>query len=125
MSQSSNFYLHLFHGRSSPDERLSDWSIDGPWIGPLLRVQTTYARTIKLTFVDPQDVAKFGLDLNQPWLHVRDMMLVHDQIFFGEWEIYSGSITTPEPVLPTTGDLSELDTHLMSVFDSVYELADA
>ena len=123
MSRNSNLYLHLFHGRRSPDERLSAWGIDGPWIGPLLRVQTTYAHTVKLAFVDPQDAAKFGLDLNQPWLHVRDMMLVHNGIFFGEWEVCVNP--TPEPALPATGDLSDLDTHLMSVFDSAFELADA
>jgi hypothetical protein len=42
-------YLHLFHGRSSPDEELDDWGSDGPVIGPLNYVHITYACDVKFT----------------------------------------------------------------------------
>jgi hypothetical protein len=41
-------YLHLFHGRKSPDEQLDDWGEDGPVLGPLKYVHTTYARDLKV-----------------------------------------------------------------------------
>lgn len=41
-------WLHLFHGRSSPDEELDDWGCDGPCIGPLNYVHITYACDVKL-----------------------------------------------------------------------------
>ena len=80
-------YLHLFHGRTSPDERLSDWGSDGPWIGPLCAVRTTYTHTLKLKFCNPRDAARFGLSVEQPWLHVREQMLLHAGVYYGEWVI--------------------------------------
>ena len=82
---SKQLYLHLFHGRHSPDECLSDWGIDGPWIGPLASAQITYANTLKLVFVRPSDAAAFGLDPQRPWLHTNEFMLVHGGIYYGEW----------------------------------------
>ena len=35
-------YLHLTHGRMSPDEQLSDWGRDGPCLGPFRWVHLTY-----------------------------------------------------------------------------------
>jgi hypothetical protein len=35
-------YLHLYHGRKDPDENLEDWGSEGPVIGPLAYVHTTY-----------------------------------------------------------------------------------
>ena len=45
-------YMKLFHGRNTPDEDLDDWGADGPIIGPLQWVHTTYGATIRLAFVD-------------------------------------------------------------------------
>jgi hypothetical protein len=41
-------YLHLFHGRKTPDENLDDWGSDGPVIGPLRYVHITYMATVRL-----------------------------------------------------------------------------
>lgn len=35
-------YLYLFHGRATPDEDVEDWGCEGPAIGPLDYVHTTY-----------------------------------------------------------------------------------
>lgn len=41
-------YLHLFHGRDRVDEDMNSWGLDGPTIGPLAYVHTTYGGDIKL-----------------------------------------------------------------------------
>ena len=43
-------YLHLFHGRNSPEEELEDWGEDGPYIGPLKSVHVTYLSTLHVEF---------------------------------------------------------------------------
>ena len=122
MSHDTNLYLHLFHGRRAPDDWLNDWGIDGPWIGPLIAAQTTYAHTLKLMFVEPQDALTFGLDPQQPWLHVRKMMLLHSGIYFGEWEVCTKpdaqDIADTFATLPTR----DLDTALISAYDARFEL---
>src|SRR3546814_15424074 len=40
-------YLHLFHGRNSPDQDMDDWGFDGPTIGPPDYVHTTYGDNIQ------------------------------------------------------------------------------
>ena len=82
---SKQLYLRLFHGCHNPDECLSDWGIDGPWIGPLASAQITYANTLKLVFVRPSDAVAFGLDPQRPWLHTNEFMLMHGGIYYGEW----------------------------------------
>ena len=106
-----DLYLHLFHGRTSPEERLSDWGSDGPWIGPLKAVRTTYAHTIKLMFCQAEDAAKFGLNVDQPWLHVREQMLLHGGVYYGEWEICVQDTLTisATPITPWSGAPSNID----------------
>src|SRR4051812_7234994 len=48
-------YLGLFHGRSSPNQQLSDWGVGGPVIGPLKWCHTTYACEAKLGFHTAED----------------------------------------------------------------------
>ena len=98
-------YLHLFHGRTSPEQNLEDWSTDGPWIGPLKALRITYAHTIKLVFCHAKDAIKFGLPVDQPWLHVREQMLVHGSVYYGEWEICEPDALshTATPILPWIG----------------------
>lgn len=123
MSRDSNLYLHLFHGRRAPDDWLNDWGIDGPWIGPLVAVQTTYAHTIKLVFVEPQDVLKFGLDPQQPWLHVREMMLLYGGIYYGEWQVCTKSDTfDTNDTSDTCPPADDFDTILMSAYEARFEL---
>jgi len=40
-------YVHLFHGRKTPDEKLDDWGSEGPMIGPLDYVHVTYMGDVK------------------------------------------------------------------------------
>ena len=125
MSHDSNFhlYLHLFHGRRSLDEDWSDWGVDGPWIGPLTSVQTTYAHTIKLTFVHPQDAVQFDLDPVQPWLTVHDMMLQHGGVYYGEWTVCAKSdMVDTNDTFDTCPPDDDFDTLLMSAYEGRFEL---
>jgi hypothetical protein len=42
-SDGEQMYLHLWHGRKEPDERLNDWGFDGPCLGPLREATFTQA----------------------------------------------------------------------------------
>ena len=55
----AGLYIGLFHGRWSHDEVLEDWGFNGPIIGPLEYVHTTYASHIKFEFVHPADAIRF------------------------------------------------------------------
>ena len=124
-------YLHLFHGRTSPEQRLESWGTDGPWIGPLKAVHTTYAHTIKLVFCHAEDAAKFGLDIERPWFHVRECMLVHMEIFYGEWAIERCDVAQPahaasiDPSLPTPDEPDDawIDSALMAAYEGRSELS--
>jgi hypothetical protein len=42
MLEKGRLYLHLFHGRNTPDEKLDDWGFQGPYFGPLDYFHITY-----------------------------------------------------------------------------------
>src|SRR6266540_2029269 len=55
----SGLYLALFHGRKTPDEDMEDWGFDGPMIGPLSYVHTTYRSHLWLGFSDPDAARRY------------------------------------------------------------------
>ena len=125
-----SFFLHLFHGRPSPKTVLSDWGSDGPWIGPLSSVRTTYAHTLKLEFFNPRDARRFGLSVDQPWLHVREQMLLHAGVYYGEWviEIYDTvqmvHISWHDPLPPQQAD-TWLEPALMAAYEDRFALSES
>ncbi len=61
-------YLALFHGsygqdRLSRDKRFQDWGFNGPVIGPLRWVHTTYKYHVKFQFESEADAERY-----RPWL---------------------------------------------------------
>jgi hypothetical protein len=48
--QKPGMYLGLFHGRDSPHEAMNGWGFDGPALGPLKHVHTTYACSMNVEF---------------------------------------------------------------------------
>ena len=80
-------YLHLFHGRTSPEQDMEDWGTNGPTIGPLDYVHTTYANHIKLGTEDPKVCERFGLDPNFPELQVSEGLVVWDGKYYGDWSV--------------------------------------
>jgi len=74
---SDQLYLALFHGRSRPDEKLSDWGFDGPIIGPV-GIGWTYG----------------GLRLFEPgwndfeFLPTEDDLVYYDGKYYGDFEVF-------------------------------------
>ncbi|RBB35699.1 hypothetical protein DPV79_27145 [Burkholderia reimsis] len=95
-------YLGLFHGRDAIDEILEDWGFDGPVIGPLESVHTTYAADVKLRFADGRIAGRHfpetGFVTNvatgertrcvEASLNIADDLLVFDGRYFGDWTVF-------------------------------------
>lgn len=74
-------YLKLFHGRKTIDEDTSDdWGEQGPILGPLDYVHTTYAGTIHCLACDQ----KYDVDL----------IVVEDCVYYNGWFYGDWSVTT-------------------------------
>lgn len=93
-------YLGLFHGRKKPDEELDDWGFNGPVIGPLEFVHTTYASEVKIEFKTMADFERYfpeeakrrreGGLFGDPsaQLSIHEDMLVFEGEYFGDWTVY-------------------------------------
>ena len=75
---SPGLYLHLFHGRSNPDDKLEAWGTVGPHIGPLHCVRTTYADTV---FIQTSDGVEVLGELH------RDLFPFNGT-YYGDWTVY-------------------------------------
>jgi hypothetical protein len=85
-------YLELFHGRKSVDETLNDWGSQGPILGPLKYVHTTYLTDMKVAMVDGlEGVLRLG----------GGDLLYYDNIYYGDWSVFG-----PEEL--QTGDTCRL-----------------
>ncbi|MGF6635075.1 hypothetical protein [Paraburkholderia sp. MM6662-R1] len=95
-------YLGLFHGRDGIDEILDDRGFDGPVIGPLEFVHTTYAAEIKLRFVERHVTPRYFpgtwlvadaatgdlVPCAEAVLSVVDDLIVFDGRYFGHWSVF-------------------------------------
>jgi hypothetical protein len=69
-------YLGLFHGRDEPKQTMEDWGFNGPLIGPLEWVHTTYTCTIRIAFQMASDALRyFGTDDTEQFLELHGDML--------------------------------------------------
>lgn len=89
----SGLYLALFHGRTDPSEDMEDWGFDGPMIGPLKFVHTTYGNEIKFEF-DSEDTARrcTGMADVSGWLtKTSDDLLSSDGglSYYGDWTVFN------------------------------------
>ena len=71
-------YLKLFHGRSSPDEELNDWGVEGPIFGPFPYFHTTYGIEIKF-----DEAEGFVLPIVDGFVHYNGM-------YYGDWSVFDG-----------------------------------
>jgi hypothetical protein len=95
-------YLGLFHGRDMPDADMDGWGFDGPLIGPLEYVHTTYASELKLRFLDGRRAALYFPDTGfvtdlatgqrspcpEAVLRIAEDLLVFDSRYFGDWTVF-------------------------------------
>jgi hypothetical protein len=79
-------WLHLFHGRSAPDEKLEDWGFNGPTIGPLDYVHVTYMCDVRYGFQNEEDAAKFGLSI-EGHFPLHGDLVEHKGAFYGDFSI--------------------------------------
>ena len=95
----TELFLHLFHGRRHPYEDLDDWGIDGPRIGPLNYVHTTYANMVRICFTSADAELKFfpapAQYPDSQCLDVLDDLLEFDKMYYGDWSAHIHPIVTP------------------------------
>ena len=95
-------YLGLFHGRNDPNEQLEDWGSNGPLIGPLKHVHTTYATHIKLEFEQDNLAREYGFNPDQMIdLDIQDGMVYFKDHWYGDWTVFYYHV----PELPLLKDI--------------------
>ena len=88
-------YLALFHGFEDEEARQKHydagggWGVNGPLIGPLRFVQTTYGNLVRPAFVDKARAAIYGLEEGMPSLEFdrQSGCIVFDGMQFGDWTV--------------------------------------
>lgn len=108
-------YLGLFHGRKAVDEDLDDWGFDGPMIGPVKYVQTTYAAEVKIEFENREDMRKYFPAVIEDWekhgyanspewqLPIQEDLLVYEGEFFGDWMVFVVGNVLPTAAMIAAG----------------------
>ena len=82
-------YLGLFHGRDTPDHAMNEWGFDGPAIGPLRYVHTTYACEVRVEFISPTDAQLFtGTHDMVMELNINGDLLCFEGKLYGDWTVY-------------------------------------
>jgi hypothetical protein len=100
---SRSLYLHLYHGRADPADNLEDWGSDGPVIGPLAFVHTTYMCDVKFAAA-PDVMDRFFPAVMAEWrergfsnVHgplcdwhftIVDDLIEYDGVFYGDWSVF-------------------------------------
>ena len=104
--EAPGLYLHLYHGRKDPDENLEDWGSEGPVIGPLAYVHTTYMCDVKFAAA-PDVMDRFFPAVMAEWcarglsnvagplcdwrLTIFDDYVEYDGIYYGDWTVFAAT----------------------------------
>ncbi len=86
-------YLELFHGRRSLTEQLDDWGSQGPILGPLAFVHTTYAADIKIETASGEDGVLYLCG------DERADLLYYDGVYYGDWSAFGAEVLEKQPEL--------------------------
>lgn len=90
----SGMYLKLSHGRSAIDEYLSDWGVDGPYVGPLAWFHSTYITDMRMVFTDSDEIIDLCSSSEIPLpIYIDKDKLYYDGIYYGDWEIQQVAFT--------------------------------
>lgn len=82
-------YLGLLHGRDHPRQQMNHWGFNGPMIGPLLWVHTTYASTIRVAFESASDGQRYFREEGaEHELELSGDLLTFGGKFYGDWTVY-------------------------------------
>lgn len=82
-------YLELFHGTETTDRsKLDDWGEQGPILGPLAYVHTTYAGDVKCCPLaakhQPDEFASADFQVTS------ECLLYYDGMYYGDWSVTDG-----------------------------------
>lgn len=88
----NGLYLAMFHGFKDEEEReqLDDRGSNGPVIGPLKYVHTTYATHVKVQFLNAGDADKYGLPeetLDEISIN-KEGCIEFDGMQYGDWTVF-------------------------------------
>ena len=75
-------FIHLLHGRDDPDEDLQGWGFTGPILGPFECIHVTYRDHFRCI-----RSAATGEEIE---LRFHDDLLVHENKYYGDYEICGG-----------------------------------
>jgi hypothetical protein len=84
-------YLALFHGRSNADATMDDWGFNGPLIGPLEWVHTTYATHVRMKFLSNEDELLYFSEPAFPDgqdIFITDDLIEYAGNFYGDWTVF-------------------------------------
>ncbi len=81
-------YLGLFRGRKDPDDQMIEWGFNGPLIGPLSYVHTTYTNHIKLAFCSEVDEKRYFPAQDMPMLEINGDMVHYQDCYYGDWTMF-------------------------------------
>ena len=81
-------YLGLFHGRKDPNQDLKYWGENGPILGPLAYVHSTYASWIK--------TASPGNHNDYEMIEIVDDMVSFGGKFYGDWSVFHVGRNEPQ-----------------------------
>lgn len=90
--------LHLFHGRSTPEQVLQGWGPDGPTLERVASLYVTYLSTVRIVFACEQAMREARDATGWPVFdHRRNMLeapvvedLIHAPhlgLYFGDWRL--------------------------------------
>lgn len=71
-------YIHLFHGRTEPDQNMEDWGTSGPTIGPV---------SLSWTYGDLKVHSKSGDHFEFISKKMVDYMILYDGVYYGDFEV--------------------------------------
>lgn len=95
--------LRLWHGRTTPDQELDDWGLDGPILGPFAYVHTTYLCDVKWALRNaeyrklfPAQIAEWEAkgysnvhdDYIDGNFEIVEDMIIFNGIYYGDWSVY-------------------------------------
>jgi len=103
----ANVYIHLYHGRTSIDEKLDDWGWNGPVLGPYESIQLTYGTHIKMHKFD----------------HFDDLGMVEDLIYYNGYYYGDASIFSSDDAPESVEEYAYWKAHGNYTRENVLEIA--
>ena len=94
-------YLHPWHGRSDPNEKLGDWGFDGPCIGPLTRVVFNCGKippdeAMTWPAEDQPSFVITHADGKEETIKYQEDLGIYNGEFFGDWSVITAEAAIAE-----------------------------